>query len=145
MGTNIAIDLIKDNHKLPEEKLWRYVILNAVEDARATAADRKTSVHKFDAHRCILAGEDFEQVCWWANWDPEEVRLHYKKALQNKQIVFLEKHLRWNDYTILFKKLKSAKDKESRRYLRIKVEQARKNVMNAKMIVVTTIFISLRV
>ena len=53
--------------------------------------------------------------------------------------------MRWNDYTILFKKLKSAKDKESRKYLRIKVEQARKNVMTAKMIVITTIFVSLKV
>ena len=75
MGTNIASDLIKDNHQLPEQKLWRYVILNAVEDARATAADRKTSVYKFDAHNWILSNnEDFNQICWWAAWDPDEVR-----------------------------------------------------------------------
>ena len=146
MGTNIASDLITDNHKLPEEKLWRYVILNAIEDARATAADRKTSVYKFDAHEWISAElRHFNQICWWAAWDPDEVRAQYKKALNNKSIVFLEKHLRWNDYTKMFYKLKSAKDKESRKYLRIKVEQARKNVMTAKMIVITTIFVSLKV
>jgi predicted DNA-binding protein (UPF0251 family) len=144
MGTNIASDLIKDNHQLPEQKLWRYVILNAVEDARATAADRKTSVYKFDAHNWILSGdEDFNQICWWAAWDPDEVRAQYKKALNNKSIVFLEKHLRWNDYTKLFQKLKSAKDKESRKYLRSKVEEARKKVMEARMVVVTTLFISI--
>ena len=143
MGTNIASDLITDNHNLPEEKLWRYVILNAIEDARATAADRKTSVYKFDAHEWILNGDDFEQVCWWAGWDPEEVRLNYKKALKNQAIVFLEKHLRWNDYTRMFKKLKSARDKESRKYLRSKVEEARKKVMEARMVVVTTLFISI--
>ena len=145
MGTNIASDLLNNTHQLPEQKLWRYVILNAVEDARAEAADRKTSVYKFDAHEWILNGEDFEQVCWWADWDPNEVRSQYKKALANKSIVFLEKHLRWNDYTKMFHKLKSAKDKESRKYLRNKVEEARKKVMEAKMIVVTTLFISLTV
>jgi len=144
MGTNIASDLIKDNHQLPEQKLWRYVILNAVEDARAMAADRKTSVYKFDAHEWILNGDTFNQTCWWANWDPDEVRLNYKKALQNRSIVFLEKHLRWHDYTKMFHKLKSAKDKDSRKYLRSKVEEARKKVMSARMVVVTTLFISIR-
>jgi predicted DNA-binding protein (UPF0251 family) len=53
--------------------------------------------------------------------------------------------MRWNDYTQMFKKLKSAKDKESRKYLRSKVEEARKKVMSAKMIVVTTLFVSIKV
>lgn len=144
MGTNIASDLVAENHLAPEQKLWRYVILNAVEDARAMAGDRKTSVYKFDAHEWILNGKnDFNQICWWADWDPEEVRSQYKKALADNTVAFLEKHLRWNDYTKMFKKLKAAKNKEDRRYLRMKVEEARKKVMQAKMVLVTTMFISI--
>ena len=45
--------------------------------------------------------------------------------------MFLEKHLRWNDYTKMFYKLKSAKDKESRKYLEVKLKKLEK-VMKAK-------------
>ena len=53
--------------------------------------------------------------------------------------------MRWNYYTQMFKKLKSARDKESRKYLRSKVEEARKKVMKARMVIVTTLFISIKV
>ena len=29
MGINIAEDLVNENHTSPEEKLWRYVLINA--------------------------------------------------------------------------------------------------------------------
>jgi len=35
MGTKITADIIADNHISNEQKLWRHVILNAFEDARA--------------------------------------------------------------------------------------------------------------
>ena len=34
MGTKIASDLISESHYNPEQKLWRHVILNAIEDAQ---------------------------------------------------------------------------------------------------------------
>jgi hypothetical protein len=56
MGTNIAADLLNKNHTSNEQKLWRHVIINAVEDARATPSDRKTSVYKFETLRLFVGG-----------------------------------------------------------------------------------------
>jgi hypothetical protein len=76
------------------------------------------------------------------NWDPEEVRAQYKKALQNLNIKFTYKQIAWKQYYELFNKLKRAKVAEDRKYLRNKVEEARRAVMNAKAIAMTTFFIS---
>ena len=83
MGTNIASDLIKENHQNNEQKLWRHVILNAMEDVRIKNTDRKSALTKIDAHEWISDSEEFDQICWWAGWDPEEIKTRYKKALRN--------------------------------------------------------------
>ena len=50
MGTKITSDIISENHVNNEQKLWRHVILNAFEDCRIEAGDRKSSLNKTDAH-----------------------------------------------------------------------------------------------
>ena len=39
MGTNIAADIVAENHVCNEQKLWRHVILNAFEDTRTESGD----------------------------------------------------------------------------------------------------------
>jgi hypothetical protein len=90
-----------------------------------------------------MQSKDFEIICWWANWDPEEVRAQYKRALKDLNIKFTYKQIAWKQYYELFNKLKRAKVAEDRKYLRNKVEEARRAVMNAKAIAMTTFFISL--
>ncbi|MDA0987483.1 MAG: hypothetical protein O3A55_07800 [Bacteroidetes bacterium] len=141
MGISIAADLINQTHVSNEQKLWRHVILIAMEDVRATTSDRKTSIFKFNAHHWILYDKDFEIICWWANWDPEEVRFQYKKALSSLAIKFTYRQIAWKHYYDLYKKLKEAKQLDERKYLRQKVEEARRAVMNAKTVAVTTFFI----
>ena len=53
MGTKVTHDIIAENHVCNEQKLWRHVILNAFEDTRITAIDRKSSLNKTDAHYWI--------------------------------------------------------------------------------------------
>ena len=60
MGTNIAYNLITEDHQNPEQKLWRHVILNAVEDAQLINSDRKNSINKMKAHHWIMYENDFE-------------------------------------------------------------------------------------
>ena len=74
MGTELATDLVHNNHQDAEQKLWRHVILNALEDASVDLNDRKSAVNKFEAHNWIIKGKDFEKISWWAGWDPEQVR-----------------------------------------------------------------------
>tara|TARA_R110000751_G_scaffold115065_3_gene214464 strand:+ start:496 stop:1011 length:516 start_codon:yes stop_codon:yes gene_type:complete len=145
MGTNIARDLISNNHECNEQKLWRHVILNAMEDARINNVDRKSSLTKIDAHDWIAASKDFEQICWWAGWDPEELRIRYKKALQNNEITFNLIQLRWKEYYDLYLKHKEEKDKEVRAQLRATLIETRMNVGKTRSVLVSTIFLTVNV
>ena len=131
MGTELATDLVHNNHQDAEQKLWRHVILNAHEDASVDLNDRKSAVNKFEAHNWITKDKDFEKISWWAGWDPELVRQQYKKAVKNMTIKFTYKQVKWQKYYILYKKLQSEKDTAARVSLRKSVETARKNVFNA--------------
>ena len=110
MGIKITADIVAENHVCNEQKLWRHVILNAFEDTRALSADRKASLHKTDAHYWIATSKDFEQICWWAGWEPDNVRYRYYKALKNGDIKFKRKHFLWYEYDKLFQRLKIETD-----------------------------------
>ena len=131
MGIDIASDVLNDNHVCNEQKLWRHVILNAFEDVRILAGDRKSSLNKCDAHFWILTSKDFEQICWWAGWTPDNVRYRYSKALKEGLIKFQRRHFLWHEYSKLFLRLKSEDDKEERKELRRQVENKRRQIMDA--------------
>ena len=131
MGTKIAADIIADNHISNEQKLWRHVILNAFEDARVLSGDRKSSLNKCDAHFWIANSEDFNQICWWAGWEPDDVRYRYYKALKNGDIKFKRRHLLWHQYSLLFQRLKDEQDIDKRRELRRNLENKRKQISYA--------------
>ena len=131
MGTSIASDVISENQVCNEQKLWRHVILNAFEDLKILAADRKSSLNKCDAHFWIARSKDFEQICWWAGWEPENVRYRYLKALKEGLIKFKRKHYLWHEYNKLFQRLKSERDINHRRELRRIIENKRKQISGA--------------
>jgi len=131
MGINISSDIITENHVCNEQKLWRHVILNAFEDTRILGIDRKTSLQKCDAHYWIAESKDFEQICWWAGWEPDNVRYRYYKALKKGDIKFKRKHLLWHQYNLLFQRLKDEQDLDKRRELRRHVENKRRQIMDA--------------
>ncbi len=131
MGIRITADIIEENHICNEQKLWRHVILNAFEDTRALSADRKASLNKTDAHYWIAKSEDFEQICWWAGWEPDNVRYRYYKALKNGDIKFKRKHFLWYEYDKLFQRLKAETDNDLRRELRRNIENKRRQIMDA--------------
>ena len=131
MGTSIASDIISENQVCNEQKLWRHVILNAFEDLKILAADRKSSLNKCDAHFWISKSKDFEQICWWAGWEPDNVRYRYLKALKEGLIKFKRKHYLWHEYNKLFQRLKIEKDIDHRRELRRIIENKRKQISGA--------------
>ena len=90
MGTNIAQDIISENHVCNEQKALRHVILNAFEDVRILSGDRKSSLNKCDAHFWISESKDFEQICWWAGWEPEMLDTGILKALREGLISLKE-------------------------------------------------------
>ena len=41
-------------------------------------------LNKTDAHFWIAKSKDFDQICWWAGWEPDDVRYRYYKALKKR-------------------------------------------------------------
>ena len=131
MGINIAADIVAENHVCNEQKLWRHVILNAFEDTKVMSGERKSSLQKCDAHFWIAKSLDFEQICWWAGWEPDNVRYRYYKALKSGDIKFKRRHFLWHQYDLLFQRLKIEEDLDKRRELRRNVENKRRQIMDA--------------
>ncbi len=131
MGINFATEMVQQN-KPNEVKLWRAVINNALGDATLNLSDRKSSIQKMDAHFWIVNNtEDFENVCYYADLEPENIRLQYLKAVKLGKIIFTDKQYKWKKYSDNYKKLRDEKDKEERKKLRKIVEYLRQLVFNS--------------
>ena len=121
----------------PEQRLWRHVLLNAVEDTRITQSDRKSSICKMEAHDWITKeNKDFTWICWQSGWDPEVVKEHYFKAVKNGTIIFTKRQLKWVEYYKLYLNLKNEKDSDKRKLLRKRVDALRQTVLHTTTAVV---------
>ena len=132
MGINISQDIIAQNHASATQRLWRRVLLNAVEDAQLLQSDRKSSIYKMEAHEWIAADtKDFQTICWWSGWDPEEVRGRYIKAIKNGDVTFNDRQVKWIKYYKKYLELKKIPTKEERAPVRQALHKARLAVFNA--------------
>ena len=132
MGINIAKEVVAQNHSSADQRLWRHVLLNAFEDARLEQSDRKSSIYKMEAHEWIAADtKDFQTICWWSGWDPEEVRGRYMKAVKNGDVTFTDRQIKWIKYYKKYLELKKIPTKEERAPVRQALHKARLAVFNA--------------
>ena len=131
MGINFATEMVRQN--LPSEvKMWRAVINNALGDVTINSSDRKSSLHKFAVHDWITKNsDDFQQVCYYAELDPENVRRQYLRAIKLKKILFTDRQLKWKKYNDNYQKLKTIKCREERKKLRKIVEYLRELVFKS--------------
>ena len=132
MGTDIAREIITHNHINSSQRLWRHVLLNALEDAQLLQSDRKSSIYKMEAHEWIAEDtKDFQTICWWSGWDPEQVKEKYLKAVKNGNVTFTDRQIKWIKYYKQYLELKKEPIKEKRKPLRMALTQARTAVFNA--------------
>ena len=132
MGINIAKEVVAQNHSSADQRLWRHVLLNAFEDARLEQSDRKSSIYKMEAHEWIAADtKDFQTICWWSGWDPEEVRGRYMKAVKNGDVTFTDRQIKWIKYYKKYLELKKIPTKEERAPVRKALHKARLAVCDA--------------
>ena len=132
MGINIAKEVVAQNYQSADQRLWRHVLLNAFEDARLEQSDRKSSIYKMEAHEWIAAdSKDFQTICWWSGWDPEEVRGRYMKAVKNGDVTFNDRQVKWIKYYKKYLELKKIPTKEERAPVRQALHKARLAVFNA--------------
>ena len=138
MGISISKDIVAQNHASAAQRLWRRVLLNAVEDAQLLQSDRKSSIYKMEAHEWIAKDDkDFQTICWWSGWDPEEVRTRYLKAVRKGDITFNDRQVKWIKYYKKYLELKKIPTKEQRAPVRRALHIARMAVFNATPTLVT--------
>ena len=138
MGIDIAQDIVKQTHQSADQRLWRHVLLNAFEDAQLLQSDRKSSIYKMEAHEWIAAdSKDFQTICWWSGWDPEDVRGRYMKAVKNGDVTFNDRQVKWIKYYKKYMQLKKIPTKEERAPVRKALQKAREAVFMATTALVT--------
>ena len=77
-------------------------------------------------HHWIMNNEpDFQQVCYYADLEPSNIRLQYIRAIKKGKIIFTDRQIKWKKYYDNFQLLKYEKDKEERKRLRKIVEYLR--------------------
>ena len=138
MGIDIAKEVVAQNYQSSDQRLWRHVLLNAFEDARLEQSDRKSSIYKMEAHEWIAAdSKDFQTICWWSGWDPEDVRGRYMKAVKKGDVTFNDRQVKWIKYYKKYMQLKKIPTKEERAPVRKALEKAREAVFMATTALVT--------
>lgn len=131
MGTKIASQILFPQNNPNEMKLWQAVVLTAFEDVTSTLSDKKSSIAKWEAFKWFHQDEDFEKVCYLADFDADYVRERYWRAVDKDIIIFTPKQIEWGRYHEILVAYQVEDDKKKRKDLRKQLEKQRKKVMNA--------------
>lgn len=111
LGYRFARALFNNDNMISENYLWRAVVINALEDCMILRSDRKSATLKTTAHNWILSYcRDFEQICNWAQLDPDEVVYAYRGAIKKKEVTFTQRQLLWFEYNKLSRKTRQEPD-----------------------------------
>lgn len=142
MGLRFARGILSFDKLESEEKLWRSVVINAIEDCMIDHSDRKPSLIKIEAHNWIVSRtKDFDLVCTWGKLDPDDIEECYIKALRNLHMRFTLRQLKWFDYDKIYKKMLASSPPKKKK-LRKDLNDLREVVKNTPTTYISTIFVS---
>lgn len=115
LGTRISRELTREQ-RLPEEKLFQAIILQAFEDALNMGEQKNDAYTKQDSFDWFSTlSDDFDKVCWFANFEPEVIRHKFNELTSKKVIYYTKKQLKWLRYRWLYKEYRRVKNKFERR------------------------------
>lgn len=118
LGTKLSLAITKPK-AFAEQRLFQAILVQALEDATNPSNFKRETYHKHDSHCWFVDNsEDFQQVCWGAELDPDFVRGEYLKMVDNGKIVFTKMQVAWIRYRSLYKRYREAKSKDERREIR---------------------------
>ena len=141
VGYRLSRSLVNSFELEPEEKLWRGVLINAIEDTLIKHSDRKNSVQKGAAHNWIISNcDDFKNVCEWGNLDCEDVHSSYTLAIKEKKIQFTVRQVMWNKYDKFSKSIQAIKESRIKRQYKGKIRQFRREVVASSTDFVSTLY-----
>jgi hypothetical protein len=115
LGTRISRELTREQ-RLPEERLFQAIILQAFEDALNMGGQKNDAYTKQDSFYWFSTlSDDFDKVCWFANFDPEIIRHKFNELTSKKVIYYTKKQLKWLRYRWLYKEYRRVKNKFEKR------------------------------
>jgi hypothetical protein len=118
LGTKLSLAITKPK-AFAEQRLFQAILVQALEDATNPSNFKRETYHKHDSHCWFVDNsEDFQNVCWGAELDPDFVRGEYLKMVDNEKIVFTKIQIAWIRYRDLYKRYREAKSKDERREIR---------------------------
>jgi hypothetical protein len=118
LGTKLSLAITKPK-AFAEQRLFLAILVQALEDATNPSNFKRETYHKHDSHCWFVDNsEDFQQVCWGAELDPDFVRGEYLKMVDNEKIIFTKIQVAWIRYRSLYKRYREAKSKDERREIR---------------------------
>ena len=122
MGIKLAMELIKEK-PLSEQRLFQAIIVQALEDVMNISSFKKESYWKEDAYKWFYSNsEDFQDVCWAADMDPELIRGEFFKLIKLKKIKFSKMQTHWLNYRELYRLYREADSKEERREIKKRID-----------------------
>ena len=118
LGTKLSLAITKPK-AFAEQRLFQAILVQALEDATNPSNFKRETYHKHDSHCWFVDNsEDFKNVCWGAELDPDFVRGEYLKMVDNGKIIFTKMQVAWIRYRSLYKRYREAKSKDERREIR---------------------------
>ena len=109
-----------------EQRLFQAIVLQAFEDALTTQGSKQESYLKKDAHDWFLdKNKAFEEVCWFAGFDPDIIHEKYKKLITDGEVVFTELQKEWVRYRGLYRDYRAADNSKDRKDIMIKISNVK--------------------
>ena len=121
LGIKLAMEFTKQ--KQPAEvRLFQAILLQAFEDSLSLSGFKRETYWKQDSYQWFTSNsQDFQNICWNADIDPDIVREEYKKLIKNGKIKFTKMQRSWLSYREYYKAYRSAKTKEERAEVKRKI------------------------
>ena len=131
MGTKVATQVLFAENQPSEIKMWQAVVMTAFEDVTNNLSDKKSSIAKWDAFKWFHDRDEFDTVCYLADFDADYVYERYLLAVDNEVIKFSQKQIAWARYSEVINQYNIETDKKKRSKLKKQLEIERQRVMNA--------------
>ena len=112
---------------ISEQRLFQAIIVQALEDVMNPSSFKKETYWKEDAYKWFYENsEDFQDVCWGADMDPDMIRDEFKKLVKCKKIYFTKLQNHWLNYRELYRLYREAENKEERREIKKRIDEENK-------------------
>tara|TARA_R100001440_G_scaffold1895_3_gene5916 strand:- start:685 stop:1086 length:402 start_codon:yes stop_codon:yes gene_type:complete len=126
LGIKLAMELTKSK-VISEQRLFQAIIVQALEDVMNPSSFKKETYWKEDAYKWFYDNsEDFQDVCWGADMDPDMIRDEFKKLVKCKKIYFTKLQNHWLNYRELYRLYREAENKEERREIKKRIDEENK-------------------